>query len=86
MHSAEEPTDTERHQRHRRLCLDLVRSHSAREDLSRSNVVTLIDALRESMEAETGWATERRKLRRTEHRRSTKKGVSPTRGERKRAD
>ena len=26
MHSAEEPTDTERHQRHRRLCLDLVRA------------------------------------------------------------
>jgi DNA end-binding protein Ku len=39
---------------------------------ARSNVVNLMDALRESIKAESG--NERRKLRRTEHRSATKRG------------
>ena len=39
--------------------------------LARSNVVTLMDALRESIKAESG--SERRKLRRTVHRPATKR-------------
>ncbi len=41
---------------------------------ARSNVVNLMDALRERVKAESGAGSERRKLHRTEHRTSRKSG------------
>jgi DNA end-binding protein Ku len=46
---------------------------------SRSNVVSLMDALRESVKAESGRGTQRRKLPRTEHRPAKKKAHAHSR-------
>jgi hypothetical protein len=52
---------------------------------TRSNVVNLMDALRQSVQAESARGSERRKLPRTEHRVS-KRPAGLTRGARKPAD
>jgi DNA end-binding protein Ku len=46
---------------------------------ARSNVVNLMEALRESVKAESGRGTERRKLPRTEHRPAKKKANAHSR-------